>query len=161
MAQNINWTEIAEETFGDMDKTPWIKIPENSSFTGLLKLVKGGFTNNLGNKYTEIWFDDNGIDRHLDASQALMKQFIEANPQENDTVRISRARELAIDKEGNPIMGQNPESGNEEQKSFTRYKVEILDRAGSEPAKTESAPVKKSSSKKEVQEDVDLNDLPF
>lgn len=165
----IDWNKDTTDTFGEMELTPWIKLEENVPFVGVLLSVKPNMTNDFGNKYMEIWFNDNGTDRHLDATAAIAKAFMAVNPQDGDTVRILKTKTLAVDKDGNPVMGQN-DKGEEEQKSYTKYKVEIA-------TPEEAKPVKKAAKKAEpadtseeepateaapaMGEEINLDGIPF
>ena len=169
MSNEIDWTQATTDTWGEdaIEKTPWIKLEDDVPFVGTLTMVKPGQVK-FDKPVVQIYFDDDGMERYLDASVAIMKQFIAKNPKVGDRVMIVRTRELATDQDGSPVMAQNPETGEMEQRSFMRYTVEIA--TGTAPVK--AAP-KKAAPKAEKDEasdgaepesgepEINLDDIPF
>lgn len=164
MTDLIDWEQMVVDTFGEdaMAKTPWIKLEDGVPFVGVLTMVKPGQLK-FDKPVVEIYFDDEGMERTLDASVAMMKRFLAVAPQVGDTVQITRSKKMSVDKDGNPVMGQNPETGAEEQKSFTNYKVEIVGTTEKTTDEPEEKEVKKPAAKKEpaVGEEIDISGIPF
>lgn len=169
MAEATDWESMVKDAFGDeaVQVTPWIKLEEGVPFVGKIKHIAGKKINNWGDPYIEIWFYDDKVasgERHLDATLAIIRKIMEVNAQAEDTVKLLKTREMAVDKQGNPVYeldgAGNPkkdEAGNLVQQAYTRYSAEVVIRGGGKPA-----PAKKAE-KPEPAEDgeIDIKDIPF
>lgn len=145
----IDWNKEIKSAFPNAQKAPWITIPVNGSYEGVVRQVKFGITNKFGSEIVEVWFSEDGKDRHFDASEYTAPLFEMQNIQVGDHIKISLTETPAFDKaNGTPIINADGS-----QKMYKNYAVEVVERGSSEGAPKAANP--------DDANEVDLKDIPF
>lgn len=149
----MDWNAAVKESFPNAENPPWITIPANGFYEGVITQIKPGMTKKFGDsvvEFIEIWFNENGKDRHFDANIKAAQQFQMLNAQVGDTVKISKTEEPAFDKAGNPKL-----TAEGKQIIYQNYFVDMIERSNN------AAPATATAAKAADAGEISMDDIPF